>query len=407
MPRASIGWKLLLGASLLAVMALTLRPSSASVGSLPSTCVLCGERGVVDLVLNIVLFLPIGVALGRLGVRPLMAVGLALAFSGGIELLQHVIPGRAPTWRDVVMNGIGAGLGAVVARDLRDWLRTVGSATWATAAAALPVLIIVFTGLLLAPSVKSGQWYGQLAPRLAHLGIWEGTVQSARVGDHRLIHGYLADGPAVQTAMRDRAPILIEAIAGPRTSRLAPIVAISDDEFEEMMLIGQDGDDLIVRERRVASDLRLFEPETRFVGWFATLADGAPFTLRVQFGRGTACAALNGAAERCAARFAAASGWTFLLWRRWWSDPWRSALGALTLVTLFVPLGLLLSPRSGIGRAALVAASVAGVALAARAVSLATPTMWEWGATLAGIAGGVVLRHFILAEAASERSSPR
>lgn len=110
MPRASIGWKLLLGTSLLAVMALTLRPSSASVGSLPSTCVLCGERGVVDLVLNIVLFLPIGVALGRLGVRPLMAVGLALVFSGGIELLQHVIPGRAPTWRDVVMNGIGAGL---------------------------------------------------------------------------------------------------------------------------------------------------------------------------------------------------------------------------------------------------------------------------------------------------------
>jgi len=405
-PRVSIGWKLLLGASLLAIMALTLRPSSASVGSLPSTCVLCGERGLVDLVLNVVLFLPIGVALSRFGVRPLQAVGMALVLSGIIELLQHVIPGRAPTWRDVVMNGIGAGLGALVARDLRDWLRAGRSNAWVTAAAALPALATVLTGLLLAPSVKTGQWYGQLAPRLAHLGVWEGIVRSARIGDQTLVHGFLADGPAVQAAMRDRAPVLIEAIAGPRTTRLAPIIAISDDEFEEMMLIGQDGDDLIVRERRVASDLRLFEPETRFVGWFATLGDGAPFSLRVRFGRSTACVAQAGTPERCAERFAAASGWTFLLWRRWLGGPWRAALGAVTLAILFVPLGLLLSPRSAVWRVAYVATAVTGVVLAARAVSLAAPTVWEWGAMLAGIAGGVALRHVTLAGAASERSSP-
>lgn len=67
-----------------------------------------------DIVLNVLLFVPIGWML-QFG-RPEPAVGRALAagalFSGGIEVLQLFSPERYPSLLDLAANTLGAGLGA-------------------------------------------------------------------------------------------------------------------------------------------------------------------------------------------------------------------------------------------------------------------------------------------------------
>src|SRR5690606_23395204 len=74
-------------ASLLVIAAATLTPSSGPRPNVGAACLLCGDIGATDLILNVLLFLPLGIALGRAAVKPLHALGLAIAISGSIEII--------------------------------------------------------------------------------------------------------------------------------------------------------------------------------------------------------------------------------------------------------------------------------------------------------------------------------
>ena len=366
---------------------LTLRPSSGNAASFDATCVLCGERGSADLLLNVLLFAPLGAVLGRLGLGPVLVAGIGLALSLGIEIAQTIIPGRAPTWRDVVTNSVGAGLGAVTVQWMVPLVRSAWARPLAWVTGGLAVATIALTGWLLHADIKRSSWFGQVAPRLGHLVPWDGQMDSVSVGVIRVRHGRMPDPAAVQFALSARAPIVMHGRAGPPTAGLAALFAITDEEFEEMLLVGQGGDDLIVRERRRASTFRLFEPEHRFRNLFAGLSPGTAFTLEVRPAETSVCATLN---ERvaCADRFATSSAWAFLIWRRWYGSPLRRAFGAFTMAVLFLPVGLFgaaLPPRT---RGILFVVVTAGVLAAAHAGSLAPPRFLEvLAACLAILAG--------------------
>lgn len=68
--------------------------------------------------LNVLFYLPLGLLLGgRRGARRMLPYLLvALAMSAGLEALQVLIPSRQPSVNDVIMNGIGAGLGLVAVK---------------------------------------------------------------------------------------------------------------------------------------------------------------------------------------------------------------------------------------------------------------------------------------------------
>jgi glycopeptide antibiotics resistance protein len=70
---------------------------------------------VVEAFANVVMFVPFGVLLPQVArIRPALAVLLGAGFSALIELSQLVfLPDRFPTVRDVVMNTLGAAIGAV------------------------------------------------------------------------------------------------------------------------------------------------------------------------------------------------------------------------------------------------------------------------------------------------------
>jgi glycopeptide antibiotics resistance protein len=71
--------------------------------------------GWIEFVANVGLFVPLGFLLTLLVRRPLVGAAVSIAISAGIELIQIVIPDRQATVRDVVSNGIGASIGALVA----------------------------------------------------------------------------------------------------------------------------------------------------------------------------------------------------------------------------------------------------------------------------------------------------
>ncbi len=88
--------RLLVVFSLVTIAGLTLYPDSSTTTS-NWNCIFCGTRATADLVLNILLFAPLGAGFGMLRIRAKNALILAVMLSGAVEVAQLVIPGRAPS----------------------------------------------------------------------------------------------------------------------------------------------------------------------------------------------------------------------------------------------------------------------------------------------------------------------
>lgn len=72
-----------------------------------------------DVIANVLLFLPLGFLARLSGLRgPRVAAATGIALSAGLEALQTFLPGRYPSPVDVVANGAGAWLGALLHRRL-------------------------------------------------------------------------------------------------------------------------------------------------------------------------------------------------------------------------------------------------------------------------------------------------
>src|SRR6478672_4733448 len=98
-------------ASLLAICLATLWPQPpAPVDS--HFCVICGSFGTVDALLNVLLFVPLGIGLSLLEWSERRAVLAMCALSIAIEAAQFfVIPGRDSTLGDVLTNTFGGAMG--------------------------------------------------------------------------------------------------------------------------------------------------------------------------------------------------------------------------------------------------------------------------------------------------------
>ncbi len=113
---------LVLSLAFIGLMTLLPAPEEAArAAATPLDCILCGDLGSVDFLLNILLFVPLGVGLGLAGFSWRRAVVLAGLLSAGIELLQmKFIPGRDASLGDILSNTLGGGLGALLAARWQD-----------------------------------------------------------------------------------------------------------------------------------------------------------------------------------------------------------------------------------------------------------------------------------------------
>src|SRR5207302_5176541 len=109
-------------AALLPILVATLWPFPGTEPEGFISCIACGDHATSDVLLNILLFAPLGAALAlQLSSVTRCALSAAL-LSATIELAQLYIPGRDSSLGDVLSNTLGGTLGALVTRTAGLWL---------------------------------------------------------------------------------------------------------------------------------------------------------------------------------------------------------------------------------------------------------------------------------------------
>jgi VanZ family protein len=384
---------------LVAILVLTLWPLGPKPGFADDR--LSVRFALADFLRNVMLFLPLGIVLAARGCGAMGVALRAILLSAGIELAQVVIPGRFGNLSDILSNSVGAVLGAALHRTASRWLwpgrrgaERLGFA-WSLVAAT----VVLGTGLLLRPALPGTEYFAGWTLELGHLARYSGRVLHATLGTEPLPNGPLERSEQVRALWLAGTPLRVEAHAGAPTTSLAPIFTIHDVAHREILLIGAERGDLVLRVRTWAQAVSLDRPALRWPGILDDVKEGEPLTIGAQRDGNGWCLTL-GDRSACPLGFTAGSGWRLV----WFphslpaeAAPW---LNYVWLALVFLPVGLWLrftaagALACAIAAAPLLAAPLAGL--------LPTPP-----AELAGAASGFLLGAALQALLARRRPRTR
>src|SRR5262245_41757699 len=181
--RSGVG-RWLTAAALVAIVLVTAIPMPGESGSAATKCsplaILCGELVAVDFLLNVLLYIPLGVGLGLL--RGWAWAWIPFALSVAIETLQvTALHGRDASLRDVISNGLGGTLGIVIATRWAGLRRAVSQTPDRVLVVASTTVCLTFAlaAVLLRPIYPASEWYGQWAPYLGSFDHFPGRLYSA------------------------------------------------------------------------------------------------------------------------------------------------------------------------------------------------------------------------------------
>lgn len=382
--------RFVLGAALGSIFLATLTPFPGARQPDFIGCIVCGDRGVADALVNLILFMPLGAALlmnGRVGLR---AVGVAGIVSAGIEFVQIFIPGRDPSLGDVCFNTLGAAVGQVTASLLARWAlspeRTAARLSLAAACGA--AAMVGLTGWLLSPALPLADLRAWYTADRADLEFYRGRVLSTSLGSIPFGPADLPNPVEVRRLLLAGAPLRVLAVAGPRVRGLGPLFVIETDWGDELFLIGPDRDDLALRYRTRATMLRLDQPDLRLRHALAGVAAGDTLRIEASRNRDGYCLEAN-QTRACRLGFTIGSGWALLLYPRHFPPLLQLLLSAAWVAGIALPVGFWARQRweSAVAGVVLVAA----LAFAPRAVGLMpTPTL-QWLGAAAGCCMGWVM----------------
>jgi hypothetical protein len=143
-----------IGSVLLVVLLITLTPSGDRPPLPVSLVVGQGRRWLADGILNLWLFVPVGLALAWRIRSPVRAIVFGFLFSTAIEVAQIWIPGRDPSLGDVIFNTAGTVLGAFLGLRPRLWLapRASTSAGLTLVGVAAAAAVMTISAVLLRPA---------------------------------------------------------------------------------------------------------------------------------------------------------------------------------------------------------------------------------------------------------------
>ena len=380
-------------AAIALIAAATLLPGEQTV-STPSSCLICGDRGAADALLNLTLFAPLGAALAFARVRAARIVLAGFALSALVELLQLYIPGRDPSYGDLLFNTAGAGLGASVPILLSRW-RMVAPAkmtAWATGLATVAILLIAGSAWLLHPSLPRLKYYGQWTPEFGNSERYLGRVTSARIGDLRVRNQEIRRSEALRARLLAGDVLRITVIAGPRPQWNSPVFNIYDDRQHEVVSVTARGSDLLIGYRMKASRLRLDQPAFLVRGALANVGAGMPWWLEIRLLRGGICA-FTEARSACPLGSTLSRGWSVLLHTIFPRGVER-LLDLLWFALLFLPAGSYINRP---GTAVLpVLVCLAGLAAANALAGLLPIGLIDVVAALGGMAAGAAIRRVSL-----------
>jgi hypothetical protein len=385
----------LAAAALIGFATLTPRPDQAHLIALtPPWCLVCGQLGAVDVLLNVALFVPFGAGLRMAGWSLLRTGAAAFVVSAAVEVAQSIIPGRDPSLSDVVTNSIGGVLGAALA----GWSPHLATPTPRTArwlAAAWATVWLAQTALaaaLIQPALPRSWYWGQLAPDLPQFEQFTGEVRVATAGPRQIRIGRLGRSADIRNALLAGEELRATTTPGRTTAGLAPIVSLFDEQQREIVLLGRWGDDLVYRLRTRTFDFRLRPPGMRLANAFRAADTLVEVTGRYDPSAGTFAASLQGAQARVerVVPLDAQWAWSLLL-----PFPYAHGIESAGLTALWVFGWMLLlgywamayRPVALVGAMLVLAV---GLGALPRLWDLAPATMIDWLAGLGGLAGGAM-----------------
>ena len=409
MPRERrIGRVLWVGAAIIIALA-TLTPGGQPASS--PDCPSCDDLAGVDIVLNVLLFLPLGAGLAMDRVKLSKAVLIMCAASGLIELLQlGVVPGRDASLIDVATNSAGGVIGFLVGSciDRLVFPPPVMAAWLASGWLCLWLGVQLVSGYALRADPPNAQYFGQLVRPLGDEPQYPGRMLRATIAGYSFPDWELRDWRAVSSALASDsgATTSLEFESRGQVRDFAALARIIGNR-QEALEVGATGSNMTFSVRSRANDLHLRPLHFMLRGALPGTAASHPATpdtaiATVRYARSVAkmSVASRGVTRSIDVPLRTTSGWRLFSPADVYLDgSIRDALldGAWLFAMLAVAGYWISFVVAGVrAKARLVMAVYAGPVLAVayglllvpRALGLASLAWWEISAAFAALIGG-------------------
>jgi hypothetical protein len=382
----------------LCIAVLTLSPQYSATKQPPSLCLLCGDRSVLDAILNVFLFIPFGMGLRLAGISRRRAFAFGLVTTITVELLQIWIPGRDTSLGDIFTNSLGGFIG-ILGADI--WRIVVfpsrRAATRLTCGwTALWVLVLGASAWLAHISLPNTTAWGTWSPALLHHDYFAGKVLSATAGG--LPTPYAISGASADVRRRlSSDSVVVEAriVGGIRSSPVAAIATVYDYRRSQIFMLGEREGNLIFSIRMGTADARVATPSIRLDSVFPPHRSATPDTMLVAGGlihhRLWISARMDGVTRERTQPIGAGLGWSYLMPFDYEYGSEAKWLTVLWLAGLSAP-AMYWATRAGPKVLLVVGAALAAsLLLIPLATGVHATVWWEWLALALGACIGVLI----------------
>jgi hypothetical protein len=392
------------------IAVMTLQPAAGPPTPLPFVCLFCGSLGGVDFLLNVVLFVPLGLSLYHVFSSAKKTLAAGILYTLLIETMQwRFIPGRDASMGDLIANSAGTAIGIALALVSVHALHATGrlARRMAGAFAVMVSLVVFATGALLQPiSVRYGLAVQWKVPR-PNMDTFKGELQSVSLNGEPLVAAQWVSPRAFRD--RNTGAVNLEARIGSRVEpsvRQAIIVRLAS-YLEEGLYLGQWGTSVVMRTHQVAELVRFRPLLVSLDGALSApaVSDGhaGSITIIAMSNSRAVSLARSGSGEelRTTMNRTIGLGWTLIMpWDvrvtpAWWfaNTAW---LGALILPVAFFTLRSRRHQSSpGVLSLWPLLAAVGVMAVFPRWLGLSGLSLAEWFGIAAGIAFGSGLEKLI------------
>lgn len=386
---------------------MTLQPSQSVVES-PILCIVCGSLGGVDFILNVVLFVPIGMTLRWTMGRWWDVVIIGFITTVVIETLQwRVIPGRDAALGDVIANTLGTLIGGWLAVAVFDWVRagSLEARMYARMSGMAAALVVIASALLLQPLVPRYPLWVQWEPVRMLTDPFQGKLINVEVKGHRIrgAESYRADKVFDPSARSVHVRAELET-PGPAPSRRTAIIVRTANPLEEGFFLAQRGDAATFRSHIVAERLKLRPVLVGLPGAFAgTAREKASKSFVVEGESNPRSITVRRLADEnlmVSMPRTVGLAWTLLLSKDIAVEPRWLLANAVWLAALIFPASFFVirAARASRGPAQWFAwspmALVLAVLIATPLAGLSSLGIVEWGGIVAGIAAAWLLERW-------------
>jgi hypothetical protein len=368
----------------------TLFPTDAVGGERFLFCLVCGDRGAADAVVNTIMFVPLGAALALSGLGASVVVPLSFVFSASIESIQFFIPGRDSSLGDLFFNTLGGALGGMAVWTALQWIYPDPRLARALSGSAVALFAVVvgITGWLLAPTHPTALYVVQWEPERYHLPPHPGEIVDVRLGDWSLPPETGWSPSRFRDAWNRGDTLVIRMSDATVPMSLAPILSVHDVRRREVLFIGDDAGELVVRPRLRALDARFDQPDFRHRERSSTTPRDS-LTIRVAREGDGARLGMDG--DSRVAYNTAGRGWALVYYLESFPGWMRSLLSLVWLAALCMPAGFWAHTRRS--RALVGLAVIAVLAIVPAVTALGPTPLTEYAAALSGLLIGAGLAY--------------